>query len=70
MLKLGRKLFEASYVLQKMFENPIGIPERTELFAGLPTARANLGQGYGGEIDFILFSEPLYSSVTKQAQGP
>ena len=35
MLKVGRKLFQASYVLQNIFENPIGIPERQELFAGL-----------------------------------
>ena len=36
MLKLGRKLFSPSYISQKIFENLIGIPERQELFAGLP----------------------------------
>ena len=35
LLKSGRKLFKASYVSQKFFENPIRIPERQELFAGL-----------------------------------
>ena len=53
MLKIGRKLFSASYVSQKFFENPIGIPERQELFAGLQHRLASSGENWNTVIPSV-----------------